>query len=294
MLSSQLGVTLAGANCPATYSGPLMGYWSFSCDLAVHPTPGSDASQQDYQYRRVAIDYAEHHEGRLLPVAAPRLGRELGLYRPFQQIDLEWAVLGRPRLPATLGLFAWYVTAALAVGGVVVLRRRRVPLLPLVVITADVLIVAVVTFGQTRYRTALDAVVVMLAGVAVGQALVGAARPRSSLDRRSDQPAARPGKRAVGRRPPSARSPAAVACCAQREPAPSLRSGGKVGGGSRRRRKTGEEGLSRLGDEGNRPFDGGLGAGRGGMHAAHLAHVLRARRPRPPRVSPWAPIHVAS
>jgi 4-amino-4-deoxy-L-arabinose transferase-like glycosyltransferase len=173
LLSSQLGVTLEGANCPATYSGPLIGSWSLSCNLSLHPTPGADPSQQDDEYREAALHYAEQHESRLPLVVTARLGRELGLYSPIEQIDLEWAELGRPRLPATIGLFVYYLTAVVAVGGVVVLRRRKVPVLPLVAVAADVLVAAVATFGETRYRTSLDVVLIVLAGVAVAELVQG-------------------------------------------------------------------------------------------------------------------------
>ena len=91
--------------------------------------------------------------------------------------------MGRPRLPATLGLFAYYSLVALAVGGVVVLRRRRIPLLPLAAIGADVLLVAAATFGQTRYRTSLDAVLVVLAGVALARLVRGRDTEPATLDR---------------------------------------------------------------------------------------------------------------
>jgi 4-amino-4-deoxy-L-arabinose transferase-like glycosyltransferase len=169
LLSSQLGVTLEGANCPATYSGALIGSWSLACNLAIKVKPGTDSSQQDQLYRSAAIHYAEHHESRLPEVALARVGRELGLFRPFQQIDLEWALLGRPRLPATIGLFAFYALVITGIGGGVVLRWREIRLWPLVVIGAVVIFTAVTTFGETRYRTSLDVAVVVLAAVMVDE-----------------------------------------------------------------------------------------------------------------------------
>jgi 4-amino-4-deoxy-L-arabinose transferase-like glycosyltransferase len=168
-LSSQLGVTLATANCNTTYYGKLLGYWSLECALRVHTTKGADPSVQDHEYREAAIKYAEHHESRLPVVVAARLGRELDLYRPLQQVDLEWSILGRPRLPAYVGMGAYYLCAVLAVAGIVVLRRRRIVVTPFVALIAVTLFVAAATFGQTRYRTALDAAIVILAAVAIGQ-----------------------------------------------------------------------------------------------------------------------------
>jgi 4-amino-4-deoxy-L-arabinose transferase-like glycosyltransferase len=165
-LSDQLGVTLASANCNQTYHGRLLGYWSFSC--AKGPiNPGEDASAADKVLRSSAIHYVEHHLDRVPVVMAARFGRAFGVFVPWQEIDLEWARIGRPRLPATIGLFSYYVIAVTAVGGAVVLRRRKVSLFPVAIILGEVALVAVAIFGQTRYRTPLDVVLVILAGVAL-------------------------------------------------------------------------------------------------------------------------------
>jgi 4-amino-4-deoxy-L-arabinose transferase-like glycosyltransferase len=167
LLSNEFGVTLATANCNTTYSGEYLGYWSLPCATRIHTDPHADASVQDHEYRAAALRYVKHHESRLPAVMAARVGRELGLYRPAQQIDLEWSVLGRPRLPAAIGLGVYYVVAVLAVGGAVVLRRRRIVIFPFVAILVETVLIAMVTFGQTRYRTSLDTAIVILAGVAV-------------------------------------------------------------------------------------------------------------------------------
>ena len=115
---------------------------------------------------------------------AARFGRAFGLFVPWQEIDLEWARIGRPRLPATIGLFSYYLIAVTALGGVVVLRRRKVTLFPAAIILAEVALVAVAIFGQTRYRTPLDVILVVLAGVA--------------LDHVATQRSKGPGRHAIG------------------------------------------------------------------------------------------------
>jgi 4-amino-4-deoxy-L-arabinose transferase-like glycosyltransferase len=182
-LSDQLGVTLAAANCDQTYSGRLIGYWWNGCEVAVVTPAGKDASARDVQLRHIAIDYIEHHAGRVPVVMAARLGRALGVFRPGQQISLELEVLGRPRLPATIGLFYYYVLAALAVAGAWVLRGRGLPLVPFAVVLGEVVLVAVAIFGQTRYRTPLDVVLVILAAVALDRGLGRLPDWRASLGR---------------------------------------------------------------------------------------------------------------
>jgi 4-amino-4-deoxy-L-arabinose transferase-like glycosyltransferase len=184
-LSDQLGVTLASANCNQTYHGRLLGYWSFSC--AKGPVkPGQDASAADRVLRSSAIHYVEHHLDQVPVVMAARFGRAFGVFVPWQEIDLEWARIGRPRLPATIGLFSYYVIAVTALGGVVVLRRRKVTLFPVAIILGEVALVAVAIFGQTRYRTPLDVILVVLAGVA--------------LDHLATQRSKGPGRHAIGSR----------------------------------------------------------------------------------------------
>jgi len=53
----------------------------------------------------------------------------------------------------------------------VVLFRRRTTLLPLVAVTANVIVAMLITFGQTRYRTPFEVVLAVLASVAVDAAL---------------------------------------------------------------------------------------------------------------------------
>ena len=59
----------------------------------------------------------------------------------------------------------------LAVLGVVVLRRRRVPVFPLLAFPITVLISVALTFGQARYRAPAEAALVILAAVAIDAAI---------------------------------------------------------------------------------------------------------------------------
>jgi 4-amino-4-deoxy-L-arabinose transferase-like glycosyltransferase len=188
LLSDQLGVTLAAANCDQTYSGTLLGYWTEQCAIDVRTPRTRDAAARDDLLRRSAITYAEHHVGRLPVVAGARLGRALGVFRPGQEIDLEWSVLGRPRLPSVIGQGVYYVLAMLGVCGAVVLRKRSHPLWPFAVILGEVVVVSAAVFGQTRYRTPLDVALVILSAVAIDR----------FVDMRSTRRAARRARRGPG------------------------------------------------------------------------------------------------
>jgi len=189
-ISSGLGITLASANCATTYGGPLEGYWSVGCALDVPVDQHADQSVQAAQYQAHALDYVRHHAGRVGAVALARLGRAFGAFHPLEQVELDARLESRPYHWALVGLGSYYALGALAVGGAVVLRRRRVPVLPLVGVGLGVAVTVVVTFGQTRYRTPVEVVLVLGAAVAV-DAVARRARPAAVPARQvaaGDQP----------------------------------------------------------------------------------------------------------
>ena len=59
----------------------------------------------------------------------------------------------------------YYALVALSIGGVVLLRRRRIPVLPLLAVGLDVVVSVALTFGQTRYRTTFEVALVLAASV---------------------------------------------------------------------------------------------------------------------------------
>ena len=164
-ISNGLGVTLASANCDTTWSGRFEGYWSLTCALAAPVNPNADESVRESQARSYALHYIHKHEGRLLPVELARLGRAFGAFHPMWQVRLDAFIETRPYHWAVVGLGMYYALAALAVGGTVILRRRRVPVFPLWAVGLDVVASVLVTFGQTRYRTPFEVCLALLAAV---------------------------------------------------------------------------------------------------------------------------------
>jgi hypothetical protein len=69
----------------------------------------------------------------------------------------------------------------LAVYGALTLRRRHLPLVPFVGIFVELVVTAMATFGQTRYRAPFEVVLVVLAAVAI-DALVARQSGSSVLD----------------------------------------------------------------------------------------------------------------
>jgi 4-amino-4-deoxy-L-arabinose transferase-like glycosyltransferase len=177
--STGQGGLLLGANCPQTYSGPGLGSWSLTCAIDVPPiTKTQDQSVESTRAYNAAKTYIRHHLGRLPLVALARVGRVWDFYEPLQMVDVD-VNEGRPVPTAFAGLLAYWVLLPFALAGVVVLRRRRVAVWPLVVIAGLVTVIAAAGYGQIRFRAEFEVVLVVLAAVGIS-----ALRPR----RRRRQP----------------------------------------------------------------------------------------------------------
>ncbi len=200
-LSSNDGKTLAGANCPTTYHGALIGYWDYSC-IGHDALANSDEGEYDKVTRAEGTAYLRAHAGRVPLVVGARVLRAWGLFDPWQQARLDvlqtrsigWQQLAWP--PSVLVLVA-------AIPGIVRLRRNR---LALVLVAGPVVIATVVvatTFGNPRYVVA--ATPSLCVGVAVTAMAVadrvgrrrhrvepqsGSGPPRSSQVGTTDQPQA--------------------------------------------------------------------------------------------------------
>ncbi len=195
-ITDRFGAALATANCDPAWHGPLAGYWSYSCALAASPGGPGDESVQDVATGRVAEKYIEHHLSGLPGVELERLGRTFGLYHPIQQVRLDVAIEGHPRFWAFVGLGLYYALAALSVLGGWLLRRRGTIVYPMLAVAADVVVAVLLTYGQTRFRAALEPVLALLAAVAVDGCVrwrrAGPVRmgPASADGRRPPAPAA--------------------------------------------------------------------------------------------------------
>jgi len=161
LMSNQSAETIAGANCPTTYHGVGLGFWDVRCLKPPGSVTGNEA-EQAARWKTTGIDYAKDHVGRVPIVVAARIGRTWGFFRPLGT-RLEEVV-------------AW-ILLALAVAGLVILVRRRVPVSILLLPAAVVTIASTLSFGWLRYRFAADLAFIVLAAVTL-EALLLAAVPR--------------------------------------------------------------------------------------------------------------------
>ena len=165
LMSNQSAETIAGANCPTTYHGVGLGFWDVRCLKPPGRVTGNEA-EQAAAWKHTGIDYAGDHLGRVPIVVAARIGRTWGFFRPLGT-RLEEVV-------------AW-ILLALALPGVVILRRRRVPVAILLLPALVVTIASMLSFGWLRYRFGADLAFLVLAAVTV-EALLLAALPRLRSD----------------------------------------------------------------------------------------------------------------
>jgi len=171
-LSDGAGTVLVQANCDSTYYGQNLGYWELKC--GEPPPYGEDGelldeSQRDVVVRERAFDYISEHKKRLITVVAPaRIGRMWGAYKPIEQLRLDVLADRRSFAISLIGFGQYLLLLPLSLMAILKLwKKRRETLfitsawIPIVTFTAAL------AFGNTRYRTAAEASLVILAAFSI-------------------------------------------------------------------------------------------------------------------------------
>jgi 4-amino-4-deoxy-L-arabinose transferase-like glycosyltransferase len=157
------------ANCDETYSGKFLGFWLYDCQEQLR-AEGLDATGDEaaksLHWRRLGLDYAREHAGELPKVITARVLRQWELFRPWQNADFA-PIEGRNKTAARAGLLVYYVLAGFSLVGGLVLRRRRVPLLPLMSLVIGVTLTAAYAYGTTRFRVPAEPVLCVLGAVGI-------------------------------------------------------------------------------------------------------------------------------
>jgi 4-amino-4-deoxy-L-arabinose transferase-like glycosyltransferase len=168
-MSSGTGAVLSAASCDEVWYGLHIGYYA-NCFQGPWPDPSLDESQRDVEPRKQAIQYTKDHIERLPLVAAARVGRLWGFFKPGQTTALDWWIEGRGRAASWVGLFAYYALLPFAFYGLVTMRRRRIPILPLLAVALTATVAAAATFGVTRYRAPAEVALVVAAAIGIAAA----------------------------------------------------------------------------------------------------------------------------
>jgi 4-amino-4-deoxy-L-arabinose transferase-like glycosyltransferase len=171
-LSTEAGVTLATANCPAAYYGNTEGWWHYPCGADIKFPKTDDESDRDQELREVGLHYVATHPSRLVEVMGIRVLRTWNLYRPIQQSSFD-TLDARPTGVTQMGMCYFYVLVSFAVAGGVFLRRRKLLLFPLVSLVITATVAAALFYANGRYRTEGDLGVAILGAVGI-EALIRA------------------------------------------------------------------------------------------------------------------------
>ena len=173
LLTHSLGRNLSIANCDFTYSGEQLGHTHGRCVQTREPEvraslrrTGGDASTRETVERRQGLVYVRDHLARVPVVVFAREGRAWGVFRPFEQMELE-ARTGTSLWVFQAGFVVHWLLLPAAIIGAVLLRRRNVPLFPLIAFLVIGAIAIALTFGKVRFRAPADVSIVLLAAVAI-------------------------------------------------------------------------------------------------------------------------------
>jgi 4-amino-4-deoxy-L-arabinose transferase-like glycosyltransferase len=179
-LSTAPGPVLDTASCDATYYGPALGFYStcfrvedFAAERGLSVPEATallrayDESERAAAAGSRAREYIEDHLDRLPVVMVARMARMWDLYAPGQNVRFNWQLEGRGERTSEAALAAYYLLLPLGVAGVLVLRRRGLPISPLVGVAVMITVTAAWTFGTTRYRVPGDVALVVAAAVAI-------------------------------------------------------------------------------------------------------------------------------
>ncbi len=159
LLSDQSGDTMAASWCDEAFYGNTLGYKSYTCLAEA----GEGTSPDSW------MSYGRAHIERVPVVAAARVGRVWGLFRPSQQVRFE-TYFGAEERPTWVAFGMTWVMLALAPVGALRIRRRGVPIFPLLAPIIVVTVAVALTFGQLRYRAPAEpALVLLVAGMWAGR-----------------------------------------------------------------------------------------------------------------------------
>ena len=171
-LSTGLGALVGSSNCDVTYYGSGVGSWGGVCAKGVKLSIADDETVQDSRMLHAGVKYAENHAGRLPIVIPARLLRSFGFYRPVASTSTDLLLQGggTSHFGAWVAQLQYWLLLAAGVVGLVILYRRRRPILPFVAPVVTVAVITVIGYGTMRFRVALDVILPGLAAIALDAA----------------------------------------------------------------------------------------------------------------------------
>ncbi|HEY3830664.1 MAG TPA: acyltransferase family protein [Acidimicrobiia bacterium] len=168
VMSNGIGSTVMVANCNATYTQPYLGYWSVACAKDFPTLQHGDESEKEVAWRKQGITYIEDHLPQQPEMVALRVARMWDVGFIGQNIfPFNGLIEGRGVWQSLIATLQYLLLMPLALHGLVLLYRRRVTIIPFLALAATITITAASTFGITRYRAPIDALLPVLAAGAI-------------------------------------------------------------------------------------------------------------------------------
>ncbi|HEX2578149.1 MAG TPA: glycosyltransferase family 39 protein, partial [Aquihabitans sp.] len=172
------------ANCPDTYAGPFIGYWSFNCQereraervaAGLPADPPGDEAERAAAWGELGREYAQENRDRWPAVGAARVSRVWDL-RYAENSARAIALEGRPLEWSKAGLWVYRLLLVPGLVGLWVIHRRGRPVWPLVAMLAMITVTAVYAYGHIRFRTVGDLVLIVGAAATIDALLPRRAR----------------------------------------------------------------------------------------------------------------------
>lgn len=161
LISTNGPAVIKGANCPRTYHGRDIGYWRLDCVTGGH---SDNEAKNGVRWAKEGLGYERDHLGDLPRVMTVRLLRTWSFFQPRQMV---YYAEGQDPEAVRAGLVMYYVLLALSVYGLVLLRRRRQPLVILFAPAITASVVSIFYFGLPRFRAPAELSLVVLAAVSL-------------------------------------------------------------------------------------------------------------------------------
>lgn len=171
---------IGGANCDATYSGAAIGAWDFAC---THPELSTTLDEHAWSKQNLhdGLRYITGHSSRLPLVVVARLARLSGAWPPTDQAKRE-TLETRNRHWQMLADLTSPIVVLAGLVGISLMGRRRRRIAPLIGLVASSAIVAVLGYGNTRFRTTAEPALLIGAAYCITAATRKLIRPHPNVD----------------------------------------------------------------------------------------------------------------
>ncbi|NNN20818.1 MAG: hypothetical protein HKL80_02285 [Acidimicrobiales bacterium] len=166
IIATDLGATVEAANCAASYDGTAQGYEVWNCvGLSIQ---WHDESYYDHVHLVAGLNYIDAHKGQAAIMAAARVGRLLYLFKPHQQATFILNFIdGWPQFADTALWYSSYPVEILGIVGLIILKKKRIPISPYILTFVIVLTATIIAFGDIRFRAVGEVPLTVLAAVAL-------------------------------------------------------------------------------------------------------------------------------